>query len=318
MSTDTDDTTPRGGHPPTAYLVAYSATPSGDDALALGAALARSRGASLDVVIVLSDDSRSVIVPSDPSYDRYLESTAEGWLAEALSRIPADVVARGRLVRSGSPSEGLLEAADEFESSLIVVGAAHDGLLGRFALGPVANALVHSSSVPVGLAPRGYAEENPDSRPIERITAAVGARAGARILVETAIQFAEATTLPLRLVSLVALPDGGFSGRLARHADGDEDPVVSTRTAEHVAMLETSAAELAADHVVTVEVGSGRSVEEAVERLPWYDDEVVLVGSSRLARPSRLFLGSTANSMLRALPVPMIVVPRNSVTSTKG
>ena len=38
-------------------------------------------------------------------------------------------------------------------------------------------------------------------------------------------------------------------------------------------------------------------------------DEIVFVGSSRLASPSRLFLGSTANRMLRTLPVPLIVVP---------
>jgi nucleotide-binding universal stress UspA family protein len=38
----------------------------------------------------------------------------------------------------------------------------------------------------------------------------------------------------------------------------------------------------------------------------------VLVGSSRLATPKHLFLGSTAAKMLRELPVPMIVVPRTT------
>ncbi|HWV50485.1 MAG TPA: universal stress protein, partial [Microbacterium sp.] len=44
--------------------------------------------------------------------------------------------------------------------------------------------------------------------------------------------------------------------------------------------------------------------------LGWLPGEVVLVGSSRLAQPRRLFLGSTAAKMLHELPVPMIVVPR--------
>jgi len=34
-------------------------------------------------------------------------------------------------------------------------------------------------------------------------------------------------------------------------------------------------------------------------------------GSSRLAEKNRIFLGSTANKVLRALPVPMVVVPRD-------
>ena len=36
----------------------------------------------------------------------------------------------------------------------------------------------------------------------------------------------------------------------------------------------------------------------------------MLIGSSRLAPQSRLFLGATAGKVLRALPVPMVVVPR--------
>ncbi|MDZ4046450.1 MAG: universal stress protein, partial [Rhodoglobus sp.] len=59
-----------------------------------------------------------------------------------------------------------------------------------------------------------------------------------------------------------------------------------------------------------VEKAPGDSVEDAVAQLHWLPGEVVLVGSSRLAQPRRLFLGSTAAKMLHELPVPMIVVPR--------
>lgn len=34
------------------------------------------------------------------------------------------------------------------------------------------------------------------------------------------------------------------------------------------------------------------------------------MGSSRLAERNKLFIGSTANKVLRALPVPMVVIPR--------
>jgi nucleotide-binding universal stress UspA family protein len=59
-----------------------------------------------------------------------------------------------------------------------------------------------------------------------------------------------------------------------------------------------------------IEQAPGDTVEDAVANLSWLPGEVVLVGSSRLAQPRRLFLGSTAAKMLHELPVPMIVVPR--------
>ena len=46
-----------------------------------------------------------------------------------------------------------------------------------------------------------------------------------------------------------------------------------------------------------------------MDGLDWEDGEVLVIGSSRLAQGRSIFLGSTANRILRALPVPMIVVP---------
>lgn len=67
---------------------------------------------------------------------------------------------------------------------------------------------------------------------------------------------------------------------------------------------------------VTATVAEGVSVEDAVSRLPWHDGDVIMVGSSRLAAPRRLFLGSTAAKMLRVLDVPMVVVPRTTDEET--
>jgi nucleotide-binding universal stress UspA family protein len=58
-------------------------------------------------------------------------------------------------------------------------------------------------------------------------------------------------------------------------------------------------------------VAHGRTFEEAVDSLDWLEGELVIIGSSRLAQKNQLFLGSTANKVLRALPVPMVVVPRD-------
>ena len=55
-----------------------------------------------------------------------------------------------------------------------------------------------------------------------------------------------------------------------------------------------------------------------MDRLDWQDGEMLLIGSSRLAQNKSIFLGSTANRILRALPVPMIVVPRDYELTADG
>ena len=109
--------------------------------------------------------------------------------------------------------------------------------------------------------------------------------------------------MPLRIVSLVAL-DLDDSAEAARAwADATE---------RHAATLvERAAAELPPDCPVTGEVGVGRTLQECVGKLDFTDNEFVLLGSSRLAGHQRVFLGASANKILRALPVPIVVVPRD-------
>jgi nucleotide-binding universal stress UspA family protein len=64
---------------------------------------------------------------------------------------------------------------------------------------------------------------------------------------------------------------------------------------------------------VEATIVDGPSVESAVNKLDWRDGDLIMVGSSRLGAPRRLFLGSTAAKMLRVLEVPMVVVPREQL-----
>ena len=92
----------------------------------------------------------------------------------------------------------------------------------------------------------------------------------------------------------------------------DEGLVELTGTVHADEVLHTARRELPASLDATAIAATGTTIEEAVRALDWHDGELVLVGSSRLAAPRHLFLGSTAAKMLRELPVPMIVVPRTT------
>lgn len=290
------------------YIVGYTATPAGADAIALGVRLARSRGAVLDIVLVLHSEERATLTPTDPGYERHLSELAAGWLSEAAQMVPAEVTAYQHLVYAESFADGLLETAERLHSDLIVVGAARGGILGRFTIGSVASSLLHASHIPVALAPEG-ARNGALGEGISRVTCAVGTRAGAEELLAAGIQLAESSAVPLRLVSLVGVDLPG----------GHDDPAILAKGAEHAEAAAARAREALDENAeVTTVVASGTSIEDAVTRLDWEPNELVLVGSSRLAQPRRLFLGSTAAKMLHELPVPMIVVPRDAAGTNAG
>ncbi|MDR7111075.1 nucleotide-binding universal stress UspA family protein [Microbacterium trichothecenolyticum] len=280
-------------------VVGYTATDAGADAVALGARLAAAMDVPLDLVLVLPAEDRSVITPPDAGYDRYLVTQAETWLAEAAASIP-DAVTHASHVRFGdSFAEGLIAAAHELSASHIVVGAANGGLRGRHRLGTVANELLHSSDVPVVLAPEG--SRRLEATTVTRVTAAIGTRPGASALLDESVALATATGAELRLLSLVSvdLPVGVDTGVIRIAGAAHADDVLGKA-------LDALPEGIEADVVVA----RGDSIEDAVSHLSWEPGELAVVGSSRLARRRRLFLGSTAAKMLHELPVPMVVVPR--------
>lgn len=286
------------------YVVGYTANARGHDAVHLAVALARNHDVGLDLVLVIPEDSPfNAVYPPEAGYNDILNEQAQRWLDEGLALVPSDVAARAHIRRGDSEAQTLIDAAVELDAAALVIGASNGGLFKRFTIGSVAGSLLHSSPVPVALAPHGYQR----MEPITRLSCGFGTRPGADELLDVAVESARDRGLPLRLVSLLAL-DGGNSPGLADAA--------WVLAADRLAAVGTSveatgvgaAAEVPEPEIV---VAQGRTIEEAVERLDWEDGEILLIGSSRLAQHRATFLGSTANRILRALPVPMIVVPRD-------
>ena len=116
---------------------------------------------------------------------------------------------------------------------------------------------------------------------------------------DVAVQSSVRHDVPLRLISLIGLDSN----------TGTEESAEAARTHAKNLLLRASQSVDDATEVM-VDVAEGRSIEAAIDKLTWDDGEIVLIGSSRLARSRSIFLGTTANKMLRSLPVPMVVVPR--------
>lgn len=282
------------------YVVGCTEDKRGREAISLALALAKSLAAPMHAEIELVHIIRGVapeeaISSSERVYQDFQLQAARMWMDRSLALVPSNLTARTNIRFAGSMAEGLLEAVTEFKADMVIVGAASTGPFRRFTVGSVANALLHSSPIPVALAPSGYVPP----REVTRITCALGTRTGAESVLEVALDSAAIRHVPLRLISLVALdrdPQHGDDANWAR--------VHAQRT------LDRAIAGVANRTIVTADVAQGRTIEAAIEALEWDESEIVMIGSSRLAARSQIFMGSTANKMLRALPVPMIVVPR--------
>lgn len=280
------------------YIVGYAPNTRGADAIRLASALALTQEAELSIVHVLDRPApEEAELPEERTVQEMRTGRAREWLSHALADVPDSVPATARVVYADSIAEGLLDAARDAGAELIIVSAARYGPLKRFTIGSVANALLHSSPLPVALVPSGY--ERPHR--ISRMTAAVGSRQGADTLLDVAVESSARREVPLRLVSLIALDYD--------EAQADERAVKAARShADQV--LGEAVSRVQGRTEVTAQVAEGSTIEQAVENLHWEDGEIAIVGSSRLAEHRKIFMGSTANKILRVIPIPLVVVPR--------
>lgn len=280
--------------------VGYLATPTGDDGVALAAALAKTFDAKVDVVLVVREELPDGH-PGRAEYQQLLIAKGEGWIANATAMLAAaGVTASSNVLVGESFPETLIEFAEGKSSDLIVIGGAKDGIFGGHVIGPIAGELLHYSPIPVALAPRGYAEEPPTG--ILEITAAVPTRKGADNPLPFALTLASAGALPIRLISLVSLEHAnaeasGLEARKAQVAAAEENLIVAARSVPEAPDIQSL-------------VADGSTLESALKKLNWGAGDVLLLGSGRFAAPRRVFLGSTAARILAGVDVPVIVVPR--------
>ncbi|WP_099020446.1 universal stress protein [Mycolicibacterium palauense] len=281
--------------------VGYLATPTGDDGVALASALARTFDATVDVVLVVREELPDGH-PGRAQYQQYLLDLGRSWISAPLARLSAaGVSATPNVVVGESPAESLLDFAEGHDSDLLVVVAARDGFFGGHVIGPVTSALLHRSTIPVALAPRGYAEDPPPA--ITSVTAAVPTKPGADNPLPFALTLASAADLPIRMLSLVS------SENLAEAEDLAELRRLQISAAEQ--NLEVAARAVPDAPEIESLVADGMTLESALKKLSWDESDLLVVGSSRFAAPRRIFLGSTGARILAGTDAPVVVIPRD-------
>ncbi|KQY57293.1 universal stress protein [Nocardioides sp. Root140] len=273
--------------------------------LRLAGQLARSTGLPLVLCCVVHDafdapglrDAHHV----DAEWRAHLQSSAKEAIAAAREVLPAEVTAE-TVVRTGrSVPQVLRDEGARRHAELLVAGSATVGGVGRISLGSTTDRLVHSSAVPVALAPRGYQDDGD----VRRVVLAVEPTRGDVALADQVAAFAGHLGVEVEIVTFLVRQ------RSANAAFVSSGVVRAWR--EEVAQAHREIADRLRARDVTVagtRIAEAESWSDTVRVPEWQQGDLLVIGSSQHGPMASVFLGSTAARILRHSPVPVIVLPR--------
>jgi nucleotide-binding universal stress UspA family protein len=291
------------------FVAGYAPDERGPTALHLAAMLARSSGEHVVVCVVDPEPWFPSMARVDAEYRAELAEEASDAVAHARKQLPDDVSATFVRHQARSVPAGLLEVAEQHAARLIVLGSSSAGVFGQIALGSTTNRLLHSSEVPVALAPRGF-REKPGAR-VRRVTVAYGDTERADALAVAAAPIAASLGVSMRLATFAVWSRPAYTMRLGTEQEDAvlADWVAEVRAAADEALAAVKSQPDAPSELESV-IGIGNSWAEAIDDIEWAEGDVMVVGSSSSGVVARVFLGTRGTKIVRQSPVPVIVVPR--------
>ncbi|MGY1795476.1 universal stress protein [Geodermatophilus sp. SYSU D00525] len=261
--------------------------------LHLAATLARTGG---DDVVVATVVPRGFPDPRvDHEYRTWVADVVRSRQGRAAHALRESGVAEVRTVAVEAPSvpAGLVTVVGQVGGTLLVLGRE----------GAVPEHLLRSSPVPLALAARAGA---PGGR-VTRLTCAWAGTDRSRAALAWVRRTAAAWEVPLRLVTFAPERDPLLPSETGLHVEREVSSAWARQAREE---LDRVAAGLPGPP--ETEVARGAGWPGAVSAAGWSDGDLLVVGSSRLGPLARVFLGSTATRIVRAAPVPVVVVPRGT------
>jgi nucleotide-binding universal stress UspA family protein len=212
-------------------------------------------------------------------------------------RALAGIEVETRSFTGGSPARVIYALAEDEDVELIVVGSPHRGALGRALIGSVAENLLHGSSRPLVVAPRGYAST--DHGKVTLIAVAYDGTPEAKLALRQGEALAADAGARLRILTVAApaVPMPGGVG-YAPMVGFDPEALIEEALASVGPEVETESRRL---------VGApAAALAEACEN----GVDLLVTGSRGYGPLSRVFAGSVCAKLIREATCPVLVVPR--------
>lgn len=291
-------------------LIGANPDDAGRDALALGTLLCH----ALDAEPVLCHVHPAAFnFPSqahiDAEWNDYLHTESTKVLAGAQEAMTADFgwpEVRTVVGAHHSSGQGLADVASAENADYIVIGSAPGALPGAFQIGSTADKLLHGSPVPVAVAPFGYRDKAPNR--IGKLV--VGFRNTEESLQALAkgAEMADTADVPL-LVLTVLVRHRVYGSKLGSRA---EDGVLEQLRKDVERAQREALTDLHLRGGITHLTQIADSPRSALQRMEWTGDELLVLASAQGGPLSRVFLGDMTYKLLRATPVPAVILPRHT------
>lgn len=281
-------------------IIGYDGTPEGDDAVALGRALARVSGAETTLVQVF---------PMSPFARHYDWSALMNGLPAAAHQ-PAEGGGAPEPVLSSSVTRGLHELAEERDADLVVVGSSRHGSVGEVLPGGTAIRLMHGSPCAVAVAPRGFAGAADGH--IDSIVVGYDGLDEAKHALEGAFDLARSAGARLKLVA-VAEPPPIIYGKGGGSSQGWSDLRDAIREGVQDrldAALGSVPDDVEVEGALLEGAPAAKLAEVAAE-----EGDLIVIGSRGYGPLRRVLLGAVGTELLRSVSRPVIVFPRNAHAS---
>jgi nucleotide-binding universal stress UspA family protein len=233
-----------------------------------------------------------------PAWDA-LRQFAENSLAEQAGQLRASGLHVTHEVRIGAPAATIVAAASECRAQLIAMATHGYSGLTRWAMGSVADAVLHTSATPVLLV-RGDAPAPKHGLALRRIVVPLDGSELARQALSAAIELADPARAEVVVVQVVA--------------PSIEEYLSAPAPAELRARLHAQALDEYA-HVggerpaaVTAAVLVGRAAQAIAEEADWRHADLIVMATHAYSGVRRWMYGSVADRLLHSTTTPLLLV----------
>jgi nucleotide-binding universal stress UspA family protein len=235
-----------------------------------------------------------------PEWDA-LRQLAENSLAEQVAHLRADGLYVTSEVRLGVPAETIVEVASECHARLIAMATHGRGGLTRWALGSVADAVLHTAAVPVLLV-RGDALTVKHPPALKRILVPLDDTDLSRQALPTAIELADCARAEVVVAQAVTSSIEEYISAAP--------PLAQLRDKLRAQVLDEYALHVGSDRQarVTATVLVGQAAQAIAEESSWRSADLIVMATHAYSGLARWVHGSVADRLLHATTTPLLLV----------
>lgn len=279
-------------------VAAFDAATGVREPVEFGIAASDVTGAPLIIAVVHTGDKESTLEP----------------LRVDLQRRGLDEV-EIRTFEDRTAARGLARALDEVQPALIVLGSSKRSAIGSVFVGTTAERVIHASSCPVAVVPKGY--ERPEGG-VKVIGAAYSPSDEGREALQAAASLARAGGARVRAIMVL---DPKHAGEQSSSMMAGQHH--STSASEGDAAVERLSDEAELNEVVAklgVEAETDVLVADAADGLVAASQNVdlLIMGSRGLGPKRAVLLGSVSRRVAERSACPVVILPRGATEKTEA